>query len=304
MTQFGPEKYPAAVKRRRCAPIHVSQSTTHGRRSKGLPGTSTPVRLAFRVSYLGSRFFGSQMQAQSRTVEGEFIAACQRLSLFSDWRQAGFLAAGRTDRGVNSRGQVIAFTTDAPDRAIGTVNLQLHRTSGVPRMQKCRQSFTHATMQNPGRTGITFQKSQKKWTRWKKRAGTFWVSTISRTFPGYRIRILSGISLQSRSLEEDGFVFLEVTAESFLWHQVRCMATALLRVGYGESTEESIHQYLQGNVDKPLSPAPAEGLVLWDTDCGVSWLPLPERERSNQFIDHLSRHHALMEKVCRVLKNP
>ena len=110
--------------------------------------------------------------------------------------------------------------------------------------------------------------------------------------------------LAIRIAEEDGFVFLEVTAESFLWHQVRCMATALLRVGYGESAEESIHQYLQGNVDKPLSPAPAEGLVLWDTDCGVSWLPLPEGERSNQFMDHLSRHHALMEKVCRVLKKP
>ena len=48
---------------------------------KDNPARPAPVRLAFRVSYLGSRFFGSQMQAQSRTVEGEFIATCQRLSL-------------------------------------------------------------------------------------------------------------------------------------------------------------------------------------------------------------------------------
>ncbi len=54
------------------------------------PAHAAPVRLAFRVSYLGSRFFGSQMQASHRTVEGEFIAACQRLSLFEDWREAGF----------------------------------------------------------------------------------------------------------------------------------------------------------------------------------------------------------------------
>ena len=65
------------------------------------------------------------MQAQNRTVEGEFIATCQRLSLFEDWRKAGFVSAGRTDRGVHARGQVIAFTTDAPDRAIATINLQL-----------------------------------------------------------------------------------------------------------------------------------------------------------------------------------
>ena len=60
------------------------------------PAHAAPVRLAFRVSYLGSRFYGSQMQAAYRTVEGEFIAACQRMSLFGDWRKAGFLSAGRT----------------------------------------------------------------------------------------------------------------------------------------------------------------------------------------------------------------
>ena len=86
---------------------------------------AAPVRLAFRVSYLGSRFFGSQMQASSRTVEGEFVAACQRLRLFDDWREAGFLFAGRTDRGVHATGQVAAFTTDAPDRAIRTINTRL-----------------------------------------------------------------------------------------------------------------------------------------------------------------------------------
>jgi len=76
---------------------------------KDNPAREPPVRLAFRLSYLGSRFFGSQQQAASRTVEGEFIAACKRLSLFDDWREAGFLSAGRTDRGVHARGQVIAF---------------------------------------------------------------------------------------------------------------------------------------------------------------------------------------------------
>jgi tRNA pseudouridine38-40 synthase len=82
------------------------------------------------------------------------------------------------------------------------------------------------------------------------------------------------------------------------------MATALLQVGTGEEGQEFIPHLLLGHGDKPLSPAPAEGLVLWDTDCGVCWSPLAERERSCQFIDHLSRHYALMEKVCRVLKIP
>jgi tRNA pseudouridine38-40 synthase len=271
---------------------------------KDNPARQAPVRLAFRVSYLGSRFFGSQMQASSRTVEGEFIATCQRLSLFEDWRQAGFQSAGRTDRGVHARGQVIAFTTAAPDRAIGTINLQLPPdlwcsayavvpAAFHPRYDAKLRTYRYYFSDVPQKKG-EMEKASRHFL------GIHDFSHFARVRNKDPQRNIHAI----RIAEEDGFVFLEVTAESFLWHQVRCMATALLLVGTGESTEESVQRYLLGEPDKPLSPAPAEGLVLWDTDCGLSWLNLTEGERSSTFMDHLCRHHALMEKVCRVLKNP
>jgi tRNA pseudouridine38-40 synthase len=125
---------------------------------------AAPMRLAFRVSYLGNRFFGSQMQIGCRTVEGEFVAACQHLGVFSDWREAGFLFSGRTDRGVHALGQVVAFTTDVPDRAIMILNLTLppdcwctgYLTAGVPGMRKCPRSFTRDMMRNPEHTGTFF----------------------------------------------------------------------------------------------------------------------------------------------------
>ena len=122
------------------------------------PADAPPVRLAFRVSYLGSRFYGSQMQAAHRTVEGEFVAACQRLSLFDDWRKAGFLSAGRTDRGVHACGQVIAFSTDAPDRARTVINTQLPPISGAAGMLRYPRNSIPGSMQSPARTGITFRK--------------------------------------------------------------------------------------------------------------------------------------------------
>ena len=268
------------------------------------PARPAPVRLAFRVSYLGSRFFGSKMQAQSRTVEGEFIAACQRLSLFSDWREAGFVSAGRTDRGVHARGQVIAFTTDAPDRAIGTINLQLPPDLWCSAYAEVPAAF-HPRYDAKSRTyRYYFSESPPQREEMEKASRYFLGIHDFSLFARVKDKNPQRNILAIRIAMEDGFTFFEVTAESFLWHQVRCMATALLRVGSGESKEESVQQYLQGNVDKPLSPAPAEGLVLWDTDCGVPWSPLPERERSSTFMDHLCRHHALMEKVCRLLKNP
>lgn len=268
------------------------------------PARPAPVRLAFRVSYLGSRFFGSQMQASSRTVEGEFIAACRRLSLFEDWRQAGFQSAGRTDRGVHARGQVIAFTTDAPDRAIRTLNLQLPPDLWCSAFSEVAPEF-HPRYDAKSRTYRYYFPEFLPMRDEMEQASRHFLgihdfSNFARVGDKNPLRNILGI----RVADEGGFLFLEVTAESFLWHQVRCMASALCRIGNGESEEESVQRYLEGEIDKPLSPAPAEGLVLWETDCGLSWSLLPEGDRSSRFMDHLRRHHALMEKVCRLLKNP
>lgn len=271
---------------------------------KDYPARPAPVRVAFRVSYLGSRFFGSQMQASSRTVEGEFVAACQRLSLFEDWRQAGFQSAGRTDRGVHARGQVIAFTTDIPDRAIGTINLQLPPDLWCSAYAVVPAAF-HPRYDAKSRTYRYYFSDDPPEKEEMEKASRYFLgihdfSHFARVRDKNPRRNIHTIHIA----EEDGFVFLEVTAESFLWHQVRCMATALLLVGIGEAEPDSIAQYLLGEAEKPLAPAPAEGLVLWDTDCGVSWSRLAEGERSSTFMDHLCRHHALLEKVCQVLKIP
>ncbi len=263
-----------------------------------------PVRLAFRVSYLGSRFFGSQMQASGRTVEGEFIGACRRLGLFGDWRQAGFVSAGRTDRGVHARGQVIAFSTDVPGRAIETINLQLPSDLWCTAFAIVPEQF-HPRYDARSRTyRYYFSESSLSEDEMGKAARHFLGLHDFTNFARVRDKNPLRKILAIRIAGEDGFVFLEVTAESFLWHQVRCMAAALHRVGSGAIGEESIPRYLEGPIDTPLPPAPAEGLVLWETDCGVSWLPLAERERSSTFMGHLGRHHALMEKVCRILSDP
>jgi tRNA pseudouridine38-40 synthase len=104
--------------------------------------------------------------------------------------------------------------------------------------------------------------------------------------------------------DEGGFVFLEVQAESFLWHQVRCMASALILVGEEKAKEDSIARLLEAEAKRPLQPAPAEGLILWNTDCGIAWAPVTAKGRSIAFVDHLVRHYALMERVCRVLGAP
>ncbi|PKL69477.1 MAG: tRNA pseudouridine(38-40) synthase TruA [Methanomicrobiales archaeon HGW-Methanomicrobiales-1] len=266
------------------------------------PADAPPVRLAFRVLYLGSRFYGSQMQAASRTVEGEFVSACQRLSLFDDWRKAGFLSAGRTDRGVHARGQVIAFSTPAPERARTVINTQLPPDLWCtayaevpmefhPRYDAKSRTYRYYFSKRPGQPDAMDRAAQQF-------LGSHNFSNFARVKDKNPYRNI----LAARVGEEDGFEFLEVKAESFLWHQVRCMAAALLLVGEGESDEGSIARLLEADALRPLQPAPAEGLILWETDCGITWTPITSEGQSGAFMDHLVRHYALMEKVCRVLK--
>ena len=77
------------------------------------------------------------------------------------------------------------------------------------------------------------------------------------------------------------------------------MASALQLIGEEEADESSIARLLEADAIRPLQPAPAEGLILWDTDCGIVWTPVMTEGQSGAFIDHLVRHHALMEKVCK-----
>jgi tRNA pseudouridine38-40 synthase len=261
------------------------------------------MRLAFRVSYLGSRFFGSQMQAAYRTVEDEFVAACQRLGLFSDWREAGFLCAGRTDRGVHSCGQVIAFTTDVPDRAIQTLNLQLPPDCWCTGYAKVAPEF-HPRYDAKSRTyRYYFSKTPSDVAVMERAARNFIGCHNFTNFARVRDKNPWRNILKIGIGENEGFNYLEVKAESFLWHQVRCMATALLQVGEGEADESFIVSLLEGEVKRPPQPAPAEGLVLHDTDCGIEWIPIPMDKRSSTHMDHIVRHHALMAKVCRDLRN-
>ncbi len=66
------------------------------------------ARYQLTLAYDGTDFFGSQRQAQRRTVQGELEKALCKLR----WTGRSVMLSGRTDTGVHAIGQVAAFDLD------------------------------------------------------------------------------------------------------------------------------------------------------------------------------------------------
>jgi tRNA pseudouridine38-40 synthase len=259
------------------------------------------MRLAFRLAYLGDAFSGSQVQADRRTVEGEVMAACRRLALFEDWREARLAFAGRTDRGVHARGQVFAFDTGEPDRARSALNVQLPRDCWCSGVAEVPADF-HPRYDARSRTYRYF------FPKGGLDRGA--MAGAARLFPGRhdfsRLARVEGKDpirnvLSARIFEVEGFTCFEVAAESFLWQMVRGMAGALLSAGQGGLDEGGIRELLGGSPGERFPPAPAQGLVLWEVDCGIAFTPLAQSPRSRSFLDTVRGHHEVMARITSIL---
>ena len=87
------------------------------------------MRVALKIAYDGSAFFGHQRQPDRRTVEGECLAALRAGKILRDPKTSFFRSASRTDRGVSAVGNVIAF--DSALRGEAVVGAFNDRARGV-----------------------------------------------------------------------------------------------------------------------------------------------------------------------------
>lgn len=69
------------------------------------------ARYKISFEYLGSDFFGSQVQKEGKTVQGELIKA---LCTLTKNKNTKVIMSGRTDRGVSAIGQTAHFDSEVP----------------------------------------------------------------------------------------------------------------------------------------------------------------------------------------------
>lgn len=232
-------------------------------------------RYAYKVFYDGTKpFYGSQIQPNIRTVEGELIRGLMRTRAFpSDLSAAGFASAGRTDRFVSALGNVFAVNLER-NMTPATINSKLKSDDiRVWASAHVQDSF------NPRRA---LKRHYKYFAYNAEEIDLGLLMETAKLFLGEHdfrhfahrpsntnsVRKISDLSVTSL---RDNFICFDIIGDSFLRRMVRRIVGSLIYVARGLLRQSEIQKLFDPSSPAPKMGVPSaspEGLILWDVDYG------------------------------------
>ncbi len=237
-------------------------------------------RAALWLWYEGARFAGFQRQAGARTVQQAISEALARVGA-----REVVMGAGRTDRGVHARMQVVSVRT-SPECAARLRFPGEEDALGLVAALPCAPSF-HAQWSAVARTyryrlalGDAVPPAWKGYV-WRpegavdaaRLAEAVALLPGTRTFEAFHAKssVTRARTLFSASVIErpGGLVEVELVADAFGRRQVRELLGACCQVAQGEVGLDALGQALTAPLPRAARGdlhvlAPPEGLVLWE----------------------------------------
>jgi tRNA pseudouridine38-40 synthase len=230
------------------------------------------------IEYDGTKFFGWQVQPNTRTVQGVLLDTCREL--LGD-REIDIQGAGRTDTGVHALGQVASLRCRVglqPTSFLTELDRALPQDLAVVGIREALRSFhaRHDATARAYRYQIARRRSAfgKRYSWWipeplkadamTKAAGSF----IGRH--DFRALARRAGELDSTLVEvercdvvsDEDVLLIRIVASHFLWNQVRRMVGCLVSIGRGEAKAEDVPLWLSGQLQPPHTAAPGAGLFL------------------------------------------
>lgn len=235
------------------------------------------MKLAVLTGYYGKDFAGSQFQPDRRTVEGEFVKAGISCGAWTSAAEAKFRTAGRTDKGVSARQQLISVETNAPERFCEAMNFHLPPDIWCLGCAEVSEDFfpRYAVGVRTYRYFYPFPLDIEA----MQSAAEIFVG--AHDFSGFakmeagRDPVRTVVSAKVFA-GADGLPVFEVSAKSFLWNMVRGMAGILEAVGLHLTSTAVVSEQLQSHVWR-VHPAAPEGLVFWGGDIDIVFTPMRQR---------------------------
>lgn len=242
---------------------------------------SVQRRVLLRTAFDGSRFHGTQRQPDVPTVNQGILDVLGDGKLLAE--PPNLRAQGRVDSGVSARDHPLALDVTAD---LDTVARALAgRAEGIvpwagarvqpgfdPRFATRSRTYRYHL---PDVEDLDADAVRGVWRRFEGRHD---VSAFARIQPAEREQDPHRTITRSRAWRAGEGLVLEVTAPSFLRHQVRRMVGAACLVGRGQLEPGMIDDALAGGALPTHETAPSEGLILWRVGLSADWMALPEAE--------------------------
>lgn len=225
------------------------------------------MRYTLQVQYIGKNYAGSQIQFENGieintpTIQGELEKAISTL-IFGDTennnRQFKTVFSGRTDRGVNSQGQVIHFDTDKPIVAskfvyqlneilpkdisvsdLKQVDDRFHAQKSAKRRhyryvfinRKCKNAFDGDLMRIKYDINIERMQQALNYLLGEHDFSSF---KSSGTLNPSKVCFIEKAGVK----KEDDFVIIDIVGNRFLYNMVRTIVGTLLEIeGHNRSAE-------------------------------------------------------------------
>ena len=233
------------------------------------------------VEYDGTEFYGFQLQAEARTVQGEIEKCLERITQ----RTIRISAAGRTDAGVHATGQVVAFevtwkhTLADLQRAINAnlptdiVFNELQRVSTPdfhPRFSAISRTYQYHILNQPWPSAVqrryVYHVDRPLDINLMRQASRLLLGShdfASFGKPPQGSNTVRQVTEAEWQLRGDGHLIFRITANAFLYRMVRKIVATLVQVGLGTIPFDSIVEILEArDLNSSSPPAPACGLYL------------------------------------------
>lgn len=238
------------------------------------------ARVALVCEYDGTDFVGWQAQANGRSVQSVLT---QAVSTVAD-EPVAIHGAGRTDAGVHAESQVAHFDTAArrsPRQWLLGINsnlpddVSLRWVGVVPAHFDARRSALWREYRYTIVSQVTRPVLMRRYVWWLKdsldcaamtAAASAWLG--ERDFSSFRAAQCQSTTPMRRMLrigvsESPDRIELEFRANAFLYHMVRNLVGALVRIGRGDAPVQWGRELIQGRDRRQgAETAPAQGLAL------------------------------------------
>ena len=249
------------------------------------------------MEYDGTKYHGSQYQANALTIQGEIEHALYKLA----GEKIRIATASRTDAGVHAKGQVVSFKTKPafPTQTwIKALNFYLPLDIAVKAAYEVDNGFDvrrdalsreyryyilNSFTRSPLMQGFAYFVPQPLDIEAMNRAcqvlpGEHDFAPFSSVVSGRTIREVYKAEVDKK----EDLVRFDIVASSFLPHQVRNTIGGLIEVGLGKMEVETFWELARSGKAGAIGPtAPAHGLYLMKVNYANFPLPIGEGRKTD-----------------------